>query len=649
MESLSVSDPIKMKLSYRLEIDGLRAFAVSFVLLFHFFPGAFRGGFVGVDVFFVISGYLITRILSGDISTGKFSLIRFYGYRIRRIFPALLVVLVAAALYSWFFLFPEQYTSIAKYIAAGAGFVSNFVLWSESGYFELEAHQKPLMHLWSLGIEEQYYIFWPLILWAIIKYAKRYQLIAISFLGFASLFYSINTTYQNPVIAFFSPVSRSWELLAGALLAANNEQLRSRVSEGFLRQASNIGLALLILLPFAIKGGDTFPGWQAIFPVLAALLVIIGGQSGWAAKSVFSHPAAIYLGKISYPLYLWHWLVLAIWKLGDANPGKLLRVMLLLFSFALAHITYRFVEEPIRKKAISRKLIGTLLGGALIVLLISFSSYRWGFLVREMSPLRSALSKVPDLQTAYRWKTCFLDSRTQMPEEFDSACAQEVKEGERVLLIWGDSLAAQLYPGLNAIHQFHHLSLVQRTASSCPPAMEIDISHNGNCDAINHATRQYIKKVKPYAVVLNGRWENGERPLDDRIKSIIQFLKKNGVEKVLLIGPAPRWAPDLRLQLLMTQLPNDTAPETWFMAENDWIQSSERDSVLAEIASHSGSIFLSPLNEFCSNKICNIRASDSLPEGLIVDDRDHMTRDGSIKFFTSDRVRAVLSRTFKTD
>jgi peptidoglycan/LPS O-acetylase OafA/YrhL len=638
-----------MKLSYRSEIDGLRAFAVSFVLLFHFFPGAFKGGFVGVDVFFVISGYLITKILSAEIASGKFSLIRFYGYRIRRIFPALLLVLLSSALYSWIFLFPEQYVSVAKYVAAGAGFISNFVLWSESGYFDLQAHQKPLMHLWSLGIEEQYYIFWPLILFLIVRYAKRQQIIVIGLLAFVSLAYSINATYHDSVEAFFSPLSRSWELMAGALLAANNEQLRAGLSNFFQRVASNVGFVLLLSLPFLVNGGDTFPGWQAIFPIIAALLLLLGGQSGWVGKNVLSHPAAVYIGQISYPLYLWHWVVLVIWKFGDPSPNRSIRIALLLISFVLAHLTFRYVEEPIRRRPVSLRLAGTLFLGMMMILIVSVSSYRWGFLVKEMSPVRSALSKAPDLQSAYRWKTCFLDSRTQMPDAFDDSCVSEVKQGERRLLIWGDSLAAQLYPGLNAIRDSYHLSLAQRTAGSCPPGLEADFSHNGNCDAINAATRQYISKIKPYAVVMNGRWENGERSPDQRIKSIVEFLKNSGVKKILLVGPAPRWSPDLRVQLLMSHLSNDVVPDKWSMTANDWSQLSERDGALAKIAAQAGVVYLSPLNEFCSDKVCEIRTSDNFPERLIVDDNDHMTSDGSIKFFISTRVQTLLSRTFQTD
>jgi peptidoglycan/LPS O-acetylase OafA/YrhL len=624
-----------MKLSYRREIDGLRAFAVSFVLLFHFYPTALKGGFIGVDVFFVISGYLITSILSIGIAEGHFSIARFYGYRIRRIFPALLLVLIFTAVFAWLFLYPDEYAAIAKHVAGGAAFIANFVLWGESGYFEWQAHQKPLTHLWSLGIEEQFYIVWPIALLLITRWAGRFRLGLITLLAGVSLAYCIIVTAHNSIMAFYSPLSRSWELMAGAMLALSHEQLRDKLQAQYLKYASNIGFTLLLVLPFVIRGGDGFPGWRAFFPVLASLLIILGGQAGAAGSKVLSHPRVVYLGLISYPLYLWHWVILVLWKLLEPNPSRTARLIGIVISVLLAHLTYRFVEKPIRNRSVSPRLVAILGGLMAIVLVTSFSSYKWGFLVREISPLRAALTKVPDIEKAYRSKICFLDSKTQTAASFAPECMPALKAGTRSLLIWGDSLAAHLYPGIESVSEKYHLTVSQRTASSCPPGMAEDLAHNGNCDDINADTRRYIEATRPYTVVINGRWENGDRPTAEHIQAIVAFLKKNGVNKIVLVGPAPRWFPDLRVQLLEQRFANNEIPTKMAMAPSDWILLRGRDKALADIARDAGISYLSPLNEFCTDGLCLIRVSDNLPDGLLVVDTDHFTRDASIKLFHS--------------
>jgi len=275
--------------------------------------------------------------------------------------------------------------------------------------------------------------------------------------------------------------------------------LKRATPEWLLKLGSNVSLVLLLILPFVISGGD-FPGWQALLPASAAFLIILGGQTGWAGK-ILSHPKLVYVGLISYPLYLWLWEILVMLKLSEPSPSRLLRLAVLSVSFLLAHLTYRYIEKPISSRPVSSRLILVLVSLMFLILVVSFSSFRWGFLVRDMTQLRAALSKEPDIQLAYRWKTCFLDSRTQIADSFDTSCMPEVQAGEHSILIWGDSLAAQLYPGLNDVSHIYKLSVAQRTAGSCAPGLEPDLSYNGNYDAINAATRSYIEMNRPYAVV----------------------------------------------------------------------------------------------------------------------------------------------------
>ena len=203
---------------YRPDIDGLRAIAVLAVIGFHAFPGWIKGGFIGVDVFFVISGFLISSILFSSLETERFSFLSFYNHRIRRIFPALALVLATCLIFGWFALLPNEYMELGKQVVAGSGFAANILFWRQSGYFDVATELKPLLHLWSLGVEEQFYIVWPVLLW--LAWKKRFNLLSITVLiAVASLIYGFAAAINNTVAAFYSPASRTWELLLGALLA----------------------------------------------------------------------------------------------------------------------------------------------------------------------------------------------------------------------------------------------------------------------------------------------------------------------------------------------------------------------------------------------------------------------------------------------
>lgn len=203
---------------YRPDVDGLRAIAVLAVVFFHAFPNVIKGGFIGVDVFFVISGYLISTIIFENLDRGSFSFSEFYARRIKRIFPALILVLVACFTFGWFVLLADEYKQLGKHIAAGAGFISNIVFWNEAGYFDNAAHTKPLLHLWSLGIEEQFYILWPLVLW--FAWKRKFNLLTITILfAIASFALNVKGVKQDAVATFYSPQTRFWELLSGSLLA----------------------------------------------------------------------------------------------------------------------------------------------------------------------------------------------------------------------------------------------------------------------------------------------------------------------------------------------------------------------------------------------------------------------------------------------
>ncbi|EMH2961223.1 acyltransferase [Burkholderia multivorans] len=431
-------------LVYRPDFDGLRAVAVLAVALFHAFPAALAGGFVGVDVFFVISGYLITSILLADLGTGHFSIARFYARRIRRIFPALIAVLLATYALGWFCLYGDEYRELAKHIVAGAGFVSNLALWTEAGYFDHAAQAKPLLHLWSLGVEEQFYVVWPLMLWAAHKTRRVGWVCAV--IGLASFAANVALVFHHASAAFYWSLTRMWELLAGAAHAINARSGRSVT--GNRANALSAGGALLCVASFALlTAGDNFPGWWAVMPVAGTVALIAAGRDGWINRHVLARPAFVWFGKISYALYLWHWPLLSFaFIVAGRTPSSVVRGALLVIAVALAWLTTAIIERPIRFGAAKRwKLITP------CVLMIGIVYLGGMTYVRGGLGFRKGYSPDADVATArlgagheFVNLTCGVSPDHQRLFPF---CATD-KRVRSHFVVWGDSKADALYWGL---------------------------------------------------------------------------------------------------------------------------------------------------------------------------------------------------------
>ncbi len=341
--------------TYRPEIDGLRAIAVLAVVLFHAFPSILKGGFIGVDIFFVISGYLISKNITAELASNSFSLSDFYRRRIKRIFPALALVLSTCLAFGWFALLASEYKQLGSHTAAGAGFVSNIVLWRESGYFDNASETKPLLHLWSLGIEEQFYIFWPLLLLIIwkLRFNTTFFISTFILLSFSTNIFFIQ---NDSVAAFYSPFARAWELLCGALIAQVEAQLTNKlsVSQSLERSLKNLlaalGSILLAIGFLTISKHQPFPNWIALLPTLGTCFVILAGTTSWLSQKILKRSVLVWLGLISYPLYLWHWPLLSFARIIEGEtPILSVRLILVVLSLILAWLTYRFIERPIRE------------------------------------------------------------------------------------------------------------------------------------------------------------------------------------------------------------------------------------------------------------------------------------------------------------
>jgi peptidoglycan/LPS O-acetylase OafA/YrhL len=339
--------------TYRPDIDALRAIAVLSVLLFHSFPEWLPGGFVGVDIFFVISGFLITGIIWREFLEGHFSLSNFYARRVRRIFPALIVVLIACLVFGWFVLFETEYKQLGDHSMRASVFLINFQLWKESGYFDVQSELKPLLHLWSLSIEEQYYLVWPVVLWLLFRFCKN-PLFWLLILFFASFIWNIYQSLTDSAQDFYSPLTRFWELTAGALLAISLPKYSDRIKEKNIKIIGLVGFFILISGMLVINLATIYPGAWAVWPVLGTVCFIVAdGKLGWL-KSFVTLPTMLWIGKISFPLYLWHWPVLSFARIIEGQtPAVELRIACIGLSLVLAALTAKYIEPFFRLGPIS--------------------------------------------------------------------------------------------------------------------------------------------------------------------------------------------------------------------------------------------------------------------------------------------------------
>ena len=333
---------------YRPDIDGLRAIAVLSVVIFHAFPEYLGGGFIGVDVFFVISGFLITSLILREQREERFSLKHFYARRIRRIFPALSLVLGFGLIAGWICLNFMEYKQLTKHTGSSAIFITNFMLLREAGYFDNAADTKPMLHLWSLAIEEQFYLAWPLVL-MFFKRLPRWLFPALLVLLLSSLGYSLSLVFKgNFEYDFYSPLSRSWELLLGASLAFGVSR-QVAIPTSWRNMAGWVGLVFIFISACFLDKNMPFPGYWALPPTVGAALILFAGMQSNLNRVLLASRPLVAVGLISYPLYLWHWPLLSFARILESQtPGLGLRLFLVLSSFVLAWLTYRFVEKPIR-------------------------------------------------------------------------------------------------------------------------------------------------------------------------------------------------------------------------------------------------------------------------------------------------------------
>ena len=534
MSNVNNINPINPKVKitqYRPDIDGLRSFGVLPLLGYHFFPSIFPGGFIAVDIFFVISGYLISKIIFEKCQIDAFSFKDFYQRRITRIFPSLALVMFICLIAGRYILFPDEFARFTKHVLAGAGFSSNFLLLNESGYFDSASASKPLLHLWSLGIEEQFYIFFPLIIWTLYKL----DLSVLSFLIFGffiSFCFNISLVHSNPMLVFYSPHTRAWELLTGAIIGYCTVYNLGRNIKCFRVPAytnllSIAGISLLFFGFFTIDASKPFPGYFGIIPVLGTLLIIISGENAFFNKKILSNSFLVWVGLISFPLYLWQWPIYSFLHILFSSPPPLyVKLLGILATITFSFLTYQYVELPVRLNKSSLKaqilvtgLIGVVLFG--YILNVFYGPVKQNTSLNntkthplpapdQMQPQKNngfnAATNVPNLENNAKASIVsttlgntpssnakFDDLLWGIDYENDPYCTSKFpfsyqfckisnKTISPTTALIGDSHANHFYPGLSRELSGSNRSLLHLGKGGCPPIANIESGYPGQGD-----------------------------------------------------------------------------------------------------------------------------------------------------------------------
>ena len=641
---------------YRPDIDGLRALAILSVLLFHAFPNVLGGGFVGVDIFFVISGFLISRILFKSLQRGELHLVDFYAHRVKRIFPALITVLCVSYIFGWFELLPNEFKQLGKHIAAGVGFIQNFVLMEEAGYFDTASELKPLMHLWSLAIEEQFYLIYPLLIWL----AWRIRLNILAVLGGLFLFsFMLNVAgvVSHTTTTFFSPHTRFWELLAGGVLAwlqmfrraeiavwleSNSIRFQTYIPKIFSWNSflSVLGLILIVLALFGIRDGQLFPGWRALLPVGGAFLLILSGPNAWVNRHILASRILVWVGLISYPLYLWHWPIIAFLRITTSpEPSVVLRIVAVAASFLLAWVTYQFIEKPIRlgRKHWSKTVL--LLLSLIAFGFIGFNTWqRNGFPDRPIGNGMAELSKITDVYEYFDYKR-LMRVGVCHSVSFEVAHANGcVKNDSPSIFILGDSYAAALYSGIsNSVKNQHKKYIInQLTDGNGPPFFEEEkrTDEGKTLRQANEERLQAISQTQPEIIIIswmvygkNGIFDK-KAAFSSLVETIDRLKSVSSKSRIIVIGPVPEWKGVLQKQLINFYRANEKIPPVYMnfgLNENikPW------DDFFKVNVPLIGVEYISAYDVFCRDGGCLTRTSDS-PKDLIAVDWGHLSQTGSV-------------------
>ncbi len=482
--------------TYRPDIDGLRAIAVLGVIFYHYF--GVRGGFTGVDIFFVISGYLITRILLTEFESNQFKFLKFYDRRIKRLLPSLIVVLATSLLVGFFGLLSDEYKNLGWHTLWGGTFLSNIALWAESGYFDKAAESKPLLHLWSLGIEEQFYLIWPIIILSIFKIKHKWP--ALIFIFTCSFITNIALIQTSTTTSFYWLFSRAWEFILGAGIAKiqlTHTSLDSKFPKIFFNFIGVVAFAAILLVFAKLNSQELYPGFWALIPTIGTALIILSKNSIFNQK-ILENKILVYFGLISYPLYLWHWPALTFARImSNGELETYVKILALVISILLAVTCYHLLEKKVRHNqgaGFSLLLLSIAISIGLVGLMVYNNN---GFPKRfpKHEALLGELGPTPDgLKLGIHYHPC--DSIHNLPQSSNIQCRVAKTNLAPTIAIIGDSHAGQNYPGLAAEHKNspHNIILLYRGA--CVPLINTQVFRKGKSDSCLESFSQIFKFIE---------------------------------------------------------------------------------------------------------------------------------------------------------
>ena len=607
------------RLHYQPEIDGLRALAVLPVILFHAGISAFSGGFVGVDIFFVISGYLITGIIAADLDRGTFTIANFYQRRVRRILPALFVVILASLIAGLLLFLPEQLTRLAQSALSAIGFASNIWLWAHAGYFMGDSRMFPLLHTWSLSLEEQFYIFFPPLMMAIARWKLPRLAIVLALLA-GSLALAAVGAYAKPSATFYFLPTRAWELMLGAAIALG---VVRTVTSAIAREAMGwAGIALLVVPVLTYSDRTVFPGLAAIPPCIgAAMLIVAGRDGGCQVTNLLASRPMVGIGLISYSLYLWHWplFVFARQVTLEVDLAAPVIAMCIAASFVLAIATWQWVERPFRdrQRMTGRRLMMWVGGGALAIVGVAVAAGDGmpGRMTPETLRLAAAKQSGSTLTEACNARSadaapCRLGAAAQAPS----------------FAVWGDSHAGALGEAFDAIGRRHGRAGLLYPFGGCPGLIDPTTEKILRTDAsICRARSRWVlnalladRAIRD--VVLVDYWQAYDaepQAFADSLKQTVAALRQGGKQVTIIAGiPAPGF--DQPWGLAMANEFGLRPPE----AEDDFAPSAN----MRAIGQQSGVRLIDLSTALCPDRPCS-RMIGNRP---MFSDSNHLSREAVV-------------------
>ncbi len=661
MVSIRGESPIRSSLRndnnhqhHRADIDGLRAIAILPVVLFHAGVAGLGGGFVGVDVFFVISGYLMSSLIASEMTQGEFSLLGFYGRRIRRIFPALFAMMLTCAIVAWFAFMPQELLYFARSMTAAALFISNIQFGKEAGYFDIGAQMKPLLHTWSLAVEEQFYIGFPLIMILLHRLAPR-RIVPVTLIALAASFAAgIGALNRDPTAAFYLSQYRVWELLIGVVLGLRAiPELRSETNRQVLAAT---GLVLIGIAVFTFTETMAFPGFAAWLPCLGAACIIHARAGDGIVGRVLAQRPLIFLGLISYSLYLWHWPIIVFTRYFTGHElTPALRLVVIVASLVVAIASWHFIEKPFRKGRVL--LTGRLLPTMAAVVLVGVTAGAGALVVmsggapgRLPADVRAIYAATYDRSNFYR-EGCFSESDHRGPSNADIENGRVCALGNLAdlgpdFLVWGDSHAAAMAPAIDAAAAASGFGGMFAAHASCPPLTDVPLATNGDtrrCTAFNDAVRDLIREKHIPLVFMLAYWpkyvhqselpNQGDyfdasvppsladysTPVATALDTTLAQLKQEGV-KVVLVMDVPEmghFVPEALAKAKLEGTSSDIAPPLSYIAERQALARS----VLEKSAAKYDAMIVDPLPSFCDNDRCHA-SRGGVPLYI---DADHIT------------------------